>query len=191
MVKYIRRTTFGLPRSLWLPDFSHLCCFYSRDAHPSASLFSSGQSTSALISRADSIPVVLALVIAAIIAGSTVSRTNWYIPWTFVAPILMSTGSGLMTTFELSTGQLKRIARQVRFDLDFGGGMQQPNLAAGDCRRKKDTPSVSPSRSFLSHLEAQLSFPRARRHSPTTSPRWYPGSLASVLKLYLRLELPN
>ncbi|KAK2616917.1 hypothetical protein QQS21_000005 [Conoideocrella luteorostrata] len=100
--------------------------------------FQAVKGTTAVQSGIDTIPMVLALVVGAIISGATITRTGYYVPWMFVSAILMSTGSGLMTTFKVDTGHSAWIGYQVLFGLGLGMGMQQPSLAAQTVLAQKD-----------------------------------------------------
>lgn len=102
--------------------------------------FQAVKGTSAVQSGINTVPMVLALVIGAILAGGMVTRTGYYVPWMFLATIFMSAGSGLMTTFDVHTGHAKWIGYQVLFGIGIGTGMQQPNLAAQTVLARKDVP---------------------------------------------------
>jgi uncharacterized membrane protein AbrB (regulator of aidB expression) len=86
--------------------------------------------TSDVKSGIDTIPMVLALVVGAILSGGIITATGYYVLWMFIATILMSTGAGLMTTFKLDTNHAAWIGYQVLIGLSIGTGMQQPSLAA-------------------------------------------------------------
>ncbi|KAJ5358444.1 uncharacterized protein N7496_010857 [Penicillium cataractarum] len=92
--------------------------------------FQGVRGTTAVKSGIDTIPMVLALVVGAIFSGGIITATGYYVPWMFVATILMSTGAGLMTTFKLDTNHAAWIGYQVLFGLGIGTGLQQPSLAA-------------------------------------------------------------
>jgi MFS family permease len=92
--------------------------------------FQGVRGTTAVKSGIDTIPMILALVVGSILAGGIITATGYYVPWMFVAAILMSTGAGLMTTFELDTNHVAWIGYQVLFGIGIGTGMQQPSLAA-------------------------------------------------------------
>ncbi|CAG8194114.1 unnamed protein product [Penicillium nalgiovense] len=92
--------------------------------------FQAVRGTSAVKSGIDTIPMVLALVIGSILSGSIITATGYYVPWMFVAAILMSTGAGLMTTFKVDTNHAGWIGYQVLFGIGIGTGMQQPSMAA-------------------------------------------------------------
>jgi hypothetical protein len=102
--------------------------------------FQAVKGTTAIQSGIDVIPMVLALVIGAIISGGIITRTGYYVPFMFVSTILMSTGSGLITTFDVSTSHSKWIGYQVLFGFGLGAGMQQANLAAQTVLEKKYVP---------------------------------------------------
>jgi hypothetical protein len=92
--------------------------------------FQGVRGTSAVNSGIDTIPMVLALVVGSILSGSIITATGYYVPWMFVAAILMSTGAGLMTTFQVDTNHAAWIGYQVLFGIGIGTGMQQPSMAA-------------------------------------------------------------
>lgn len=91
--------------------------------------FQAVKGTSAVKSGIDTIPLVLALVVGVIFGGALTSRTGYYVPWMFVAPIFMSVGAGMMTTFQLHTGHSAWIGFQVLYGFGLGMGMQQPSMA--------------------------------------------------------------
>ncbi|KOS48162.1 hypothetical protein ACN38_g938 [Penicillium nordicum] len=92
--------------------------------------FQGVRGTTAVKSGIDTIPMVLALVVGAILSGGIITATGYYVPWMFVAAVLMSTGAGLMTTFRLDTNHAAWIGYQVLFGIGIGTGLQQPSLAA-------------------------------------------------------------
>ena len=100
--------------------------------------FQAVKGTSAVESGIDTIPMVLALVVGAILSGGIITATGYYVPWMFVSTILMSVGSGLTTTFDKQTATKEWIGYQVIFGLGLGTGMQQASLAAQTVLNQKD-----------------------------------------------------
>lgn len=100
--------------------------------------FQAIKGTTAVRSGINTLPMVLSLVVGAIGSGATIRRTGWYNPWMFVSTILMSIGSGLITTFEINTAPAKWIGYQVIFGFGLGTGMQQSSLAAQTILAQKD-----------------------------------------------------
>ncbi|EEU46912.1 uncharacterized protein NECHADRAFT_36043 [Fusarium vanettenii 77-13-4] len=111
--------------------------------------FQAIKGTSAIQSGIDTIPLVLSLVVGAIMSGAIITRTGYYVPWMFVATILTSVGSGLMTTFKINTGHSAWIGYQVLFGLGLGTGMQQPSMAAQTVLSQSDV-SIGISLMFFS-----------------------------------------
>ncbi|RSL53043.1 hypothetical protein CEP53_007890 [Fusarium sp. AF-6] len=111
--------------------------------------FQAIKGTSAIQSGIDTIPLVLSLVVGAIMSGAIITRTGYYVPWMFVATILTSVGSGLMSTFKTNTGHLAWIGYQVLFGLGLGTGMQQPSMAAQTVLSQSDV-SIGISLMFFS-----------------------------------------
>jgi hypothetical protein len=102
--------------------------------------FQAVKGTTAVHSGIDTIPLVLSLVVGAIFSGGVVTKTGYYAPWIFVCSILMSIGTGLMTTFQRDTGHATWIGYQVLLGLGIGTGMQQPSLAAQAVLSQADVP---------------------------------------------------
>ncbi|CAI7642122.1 unnamed protein product [Penicillium manginii] len=92
--------------------------------------FQGVKGTSAVQSGIDNIPMVLALVIASIISGKIIASVGQYVPFMFVAALLMAVGAGMISTFKVDTGHAAWIGYQVLFGLGLGCGMQQPTMAA-------------------------------------------------------------
>jgi MFS family permease len=93
---------------------------------------------SAVKSGVNTIPLVLALVVASIAAGKVTDRTGYYVPQLIASSIMMSTGTGFLTTFKVDTSHQKYIAYQVLYGLGLGLGLQQASMAAQTCLEKKD-----------------------------------------------------
>lgn len=100
--------------------------------------FQTIKGTTAVHSGIDTIPMVLSLVLGSIISGSIITRTGYYVPFMYLSTILVSVGSGLITTFTLSTGHSAWIGYQVLFGFGLGVGMQQPSMAAQTVLEWKD-----------------------------------------------------
>lgn len=93
---------------------------------------------SAVKSGVNTIPLVIALVIASIAAGQLTGRTGYYVPQLIASSIIMSIGAGFLTTFKVDAGHQKFIGYQVLYGLGLGLGLQQASMAAQTCLQKKD-----------------------------------------------------
>jgi MFS family permease len=91
--------------------------------------FQAIKGVSAVQSGIDTIPFVLSLVVASIIAGGIITKNGWYNPWMIACPVLMAIGSGLITTFSVDTGSDRWIGYLFLFGFGLGIGMQQSSLA--------------------------------------------------------------
>jgi len=103
--------------------------------------FQAVKGTSAYQAGIDTIPLVLALVLASILSGIITSKTGYYMPWLYVSVVLCAVGAGLMTTFEVDTSQARWIGYQVLFGFGLGCGMQKQSLAAQTVLSQKDVPT--------------------------------------------------
>lgn len=91
--------------------------------------FQAIKGTDALESGIRTIPLVLSLVVASILAGIATNRIGYYIPAILTSAILMPIGAGLYTTLRPDSGHAAWIGYQVILGLGLGAGMQQPNMA--------------------------------------------------------------
>lgn len=84
------------------------------------------------------LPLMLSIVVGTIVAGSLVTRLGYYTPFMYLSVVLTSVGSGLLTTFTLSTNHEKWIGYQVLVGLGLGVGLQQSVVAAQTVLDKRD-----------------------------------------------------
>lgn len=90
-----------------------------------------------------SIPLVLALVVAAMLCGAVVQRFGYYTPCMYGSVILASIGAGLLTTFHKDTNHSKYLGYQTLYGLGLGMGLQQSNLAVQTVLKHQDVPTGS------------------------------------------------
>ncbi|KAH7419488.1 major facilitator superfamily domain-containing protein [Cadophora sp. MPI-SDFR-AT-0126] len=100
--------------------------------------FQAIKGVSAVTSGINTLPLVMALVVASIIAGGITAKTGYYTGQLIACSIIMSIGAGLLTTLEVDTPSSKWIAYQFLYGLGLGLGMQQAGMAAQTCLAKKD-----------------------------------------------------
>ncbi|KAK6360087.1 hypothetical protein TWF730_006241 [Orbilia blumenaviensis] len=86
------------------------------------------------------IPTVLSLVVGTMISGGVVRAFGYYTPFMILGSVVMSIGSGLLTTITPSAGAGKWVGFQVLYGLGLGFGMQQPAIAAQAVLERKDVP---------------------------------------------------
>lgn len=99
----------------------------------------------------DTLPLILALVVASIAAGGLVQRIGYYTPFMIANSCIMSIGAGLIATFTPAIGHPKWIGYQTIFGFGLGLGMQQANLAAQPVLPRKTQRRVSHSSCFASN----------------------------------------
>lgn len=88
----------------------------------------------------NTIPMVLAMVVASVISAKITQRIHYYIPGMIVCSILSSIGAGLLSTMTQYSDHSYWIGFQVLFGLGLGCGGQQASLAAQTVLSKKDVP---------------------------------------------------
>jgi MFS family permease len=95
---------------------------------------------SAVRSGIDTIPLVLSLVVASIFTGQLISKVGYYTPFGITSAVMMSVGSGLITTWSVETSSGKWIGYQIFLGFGIGMGMQVATLAAQTVLDRKDVP---------------------------------------------------
>jgi Fungal trichothecene efflux pump (TRI12) len=84
------------------------------------------------------LPTVISLVLSSVLSGAITACIGYYTPAMITAPIFMSIGAGLITTFMPDTGHENLIGYQVLYGLGLGGAIQAPSLAAQAVLSKED-----------------------------------------------------
>ncbi|KAI4098314.1 MAG: hypothetical protein L6R37_006544 [Teloschistes peruensis] len=92
--------------------------------------FQAVKGVSATQSGVQNLPLIMAHVISALLAGGLITLTGYYTPFMLISSVLVSLGTGFLTTFNPSTGHSKWIGYQALFGLGSGLGMNQPLMAA-------------------------------------------------------------
>lgn len=105
--------------------------------------FQAIKGATAVKSGIDVIPLVLALVVGSISAGILTQKFGYYVPFMYLAAVMVPISTGLFTTFTTTTGHAKWIGFQVLLGFGIGVGMQQPSMAAQTVLSKqpKDVPT--------------------------------------------------
>ena len=102
--------------------------------------FQAVQGVSAVKSGIRTIPMMLAMILSALLAGSFVRKQGYYVPPMILAGILTPIGAGLISTFWLDTSEGKWIGYQIIYGSGLGLGIQQTGLAMQAVLARKDIP---------------------------------------------------
>ena len=88
----------------------------------------------------NTIPMVIAMVVASVLSAKVTQRIGYYIPGIVTCTVLSSIGAGLLSTMNSASDHSYWIGYQVLFGLGLGCGGQQASLAMQKCLPKKDVP---------------------------------------------------
>lgn len=102
--------------------------------------FQAVQAVSAVQSGIRTIPMMLAMMLSALLAGAFVKRQGYYVPPMILAGILGPVGAGLISTFWLDTSEGKWIGYQIIYGFGQGLGVQQTGLAIQAVLARRDVP---------------------------------------------------
>lgn len=102
--------------------------------------FQAVEGTSAVESGIRTLPLVLALVVAAIGGGQIVARVGYYTPFLYISSVIMPIGAGLLTTLKVDSSEGVWIGYQIVFAFGLGIGMQQASMSAQTVLAKQDVP---------------------------------------------------
>lgn len=100
--------------------------------------FQAIKGTSATESGINVLPNAIATMVGSICSGVFTSWLGYYVPFMISGPILMATGSGLLSTWVPTTVLSKRIIYQIIYGLGSGGCAQQASVAAQTVLNDKD-----------------------------------------------------
>lgn len=89
----------------------------------------------------DTLPLVLSMVVASILAGALTQKIGYYVPVMILCPAIMATGLGLMSTFRVGETSAHWIGYQFLVGYGLGTGMQSSGLAAQAVLPKPDIPT--------------------------------------------------
>ncbi|OQE14814.1 hypothetical protein PENFLA_c035G05174 [Penicillium flavigenum] len=103
--------------------------------------FQSIRGSSAVESGIRLLPMMISMVVGSIGGGITNSKIGYYTPLAIIGSCIMSVGAGLLTTFQVDTGEAKWIGYQIIYGIGLGLCFQVPNLAAQTVLPKPDVPS--------------------------------------------------
>lgn len=92
--------------------------------------FQAIKGTSAIQSGIDSLPFILAVVVASMMSGALVQKIGYYVPNMYFGVVVTSIGAGLIYTFDRDTSEGLWIGYQILLGFGIGASFQQPNLAA-------------------------------------------------------------
>ncbi|KAJ4365036.1 hypothetical protein N0V83_008652 [Neocucurbitaria cava] len=102
--------------------------------------FQAIKGVSAMQSGINTIPLVLSVVVGSIVSGGLVQRIGYYTPFMILGSSLMAVGTGLLTTWDMSTSTGMWIGYQIIIGLGVGCTMQHPNIAVQTVLPKHDVP---------------------------------------------------
>ena len=105
--------------------------------------FQAIKGVSAVESGIRNIPMILGLVVVSIISGIGTTVLGYYTPWMILSSLLMATGAGLLSTFDVGTGHAKWIGYQAIYGFGVGAGMQQGVIAAQTVCTLEDIPTAT------------------------------------------------
>ena len=85
-----------------------------------------------------SLPQVIGLCIACLLAGAGTTLVGYYVPFMFVGTVFASIGTGLLTTLAVDATRAKLICFQALLGFGVGFGIQGPQVAAQTVLAEKE-----------------------------------------------------
>lgn len=118
--------------------------------------FQAIKGVSATKSGVDIIPMILGMVVFSMVAGGAITALGYYNPFILASTLLTSIGSGLLTTFKITTGSSKWIGYQVLYGAGIGFGFQQPLVIVQTVVELRDVPIATTMVMFFQTLGGAL-----------------------------------
>ncbi|KAL5114741.1 phosphoribosylformylglycinamidine synthase [Pleosporales sp. CAS-2024a] len=124
--------------------------------------FQAAQGQNAMDAGIRTIPLVISLVIIGIMSGIAVQKMGYYVPPLLIAPILTSTGAGMLSTLTPSSGRAQWMGYQILYGFGVGAGAQSASLAAQTVLPREDVPLGMAMNFFMQQLGGSLFIPVAQ-----------------------------
>jgi len=122
------------------------------------------------MSGVDILPTIIAHIFAAVSSGALLNKIGYYIPICLFAAVLISVGSGLISTFSPVTPTGKWIGYQIILRVGRGLGLQMPLIAVQIHYHQPKFPSPGHS-SCSANLLVHHCFSVSTKRSSTTVSR--------------------
>jgi MFS family permease len=103
--------------------------------------FQAIKGASAVKSGIMNLPLILSLVIMSMLVGVSITKIGYYTPFVIAGSILLSIGSGLVSTFTTTTPSSHWIGYQILFGFGMGMSMQQTLVAVQTVLPRADIPT--------------------------------------------------
>ncbi|KAI0179211.1 major facilitator superfamily domain-containing protein [Hypoxylon sp. FL1284] len=108
--------------------------------------FQAVKGVSAFTSGLMLLPIILSAVVGSLVCGVLITKVGYYTPFFYIATVLASIGTGLMTTFTPDTGSGKWIGYQILAGIGFGCGSTMPLNVA---QTVLDRPDIAAGSAFI------------------------------------------
>jgi hypothetical protein len=92
--------------------------------------FQAIKGVSALRSGIDSIPLILTMTVGIIVSGGLTTKFGYYMQYVYASVLLISIGTGLLTTLAPNSGTGRWVGYQIIFGFGCGLAFQIPQIAA-------------------------------------------------------------
>lgn len=118
--------------------------------------FQAIKGSSALESGIQTLPMVLALVVANIMCGVGTTLLGYYNPFYYASALLAPIGAGLITTWTVQSGANIWIGYQIIYGLGIGFGMQQSLITVQAVLPLKDVPVGTAMAAFMQMMGGSI-----------------------------------
>jgi MFS family permease len=121
--------------------------------------FQAAQGQSAMDAGIRTIPLVISLVLAGIVAAVITQKIGYYVPAMLFASVVASVGAGMLSTLTPSSGTGAWMGYQILYGIGVGAGAQSANLAAQTVLPREDVPLGTAMMFFVQQLGGAIFLP--------------------------------
>lgn len=142
--------------------------------------FQAVRGTTAEQSGIHTIPYIVSLTVASVLAGASITLVGWYVPFLLGGTAIFAVGSGLLYTLQQDTPSARWIGYQILAGVGAGTALQTPFIAVQTVLDQKNIPTGNALAGFFNSCGAAISISAAQNVFSSTLVRQLRENVPSI-----------